>query len=124
MRNVGVPALLLQAPCQMRRECLTRRDRATYIWHCLNGRRIEFRRWDKNVPNSQLVADKYVVEAQKLARYWATDYDWRKCEAKLNALPQFITTIDGLDIPLHSRSVEECESVAGHHHARLARFDY
>ncbi|MGO8699464.1 MAG: epoxide hydrolase family protein [Limisphaerales bacterium] len=35
---------------------------------------------------------------QKLARYWATDYDWRKCEAKLNALPQFITTIDGVDI--------------------------
>jgi pimeloyl-ACP methyl ester carboxylesterase len=35
---------------------------------------------------------------QGLATYWATDYDWRKCEAKLNALPQFITTIDGLDI--------------------------
>ena len=35
---------------------------------------------------------------QKLARYWATDYDWRKIEAKLNALPQFMTTIDGLDI--------------------------
>ena len=30
---------------------------------------------------------------QKLARYWATDYDWRKCEAKLNALPRFVTTI-------------------------------
>src|SRR5262245_12366210 len=35
---------------------------------------------------------------RELARYWATDYDWRKCEAKLNALPQFITEIDGLDI--------------------------
>jgi Epoxide hydrolase N terminus len=35
---------------------------------------------------------------QELARYWATDYDWRKCEAKLNALPQFMTEIDGLDI--------------------------
>src|SRR5262245_31102961 len=35
---------------------------------------------------------------QKLARYWATDYDWRKIEAKLNSLPQFITEIDGLDI--------------------------
>ena len=33
---------------------------------------------------------------QKLAHYWATDYDWRKVEAKLNALPQFITEIDGL----------------------------
>jgi hypothetical protein len=42
---------------------------------------------------------------QKLARYWATEYDWRKVEAKLNALPQFITTIDGLDIHfIHVRS--------------------
>jgi len=35
---------------------------------------------------------------QALARYWGTEYDWRKCEARLNALPQFITEIDGLDI--------------------------
>ena len=35
---------------------------------------------------------------EEIARYWGTDYDWRKCEAKLNALPQFITTIDGLDV--------------------------
>jgi pimeloyl-ACP methyl ester carboxylesterase len=42
---------------------------------------------------------------QKLARYWATDYDWRKVEARLNALPQFITEIDGLDIHfIHVRS--------------------
>src|SRR5271155_1980971 len=42
---------------------------------------------------------------QELARYWATDYDWRKLEAKLNALPQFITEIDGLDIHFfHVRS--------------------
>jgi pimeloyl-ACP methyl ester carboxylesterase len=42
---------------------------------------------------------------QALARHWATDYDWRKCEAKLNALPQFITEIDGLDIHfIHVRS--------------------
>ena len=45
---------------------------------------------------------------QELARYWATDYDWRKCEAKLNALPQFITEIDGLDIHfIHVRSKHE-----------------
>ena len=45
---------------------------------------------------------------QNLARYWATDYDWRKCEAKLNALPQFITEIDGLDIHfIHVRSKHE-----------------
>ena len=42
---------------------------------------------------------------QKLARYWGTDYDWRKVEARLNALPQFITNIDGLDIHfIHVRS--------------------
>ncbi len=42
---------------------------------------------------------------QELARYWTADYDWRRCEAKLNALPQFITEIDGLDIHfIHVRS--------------------
>jgi hypothetical protein len=35
---------------------------------------------------------------QKLAKYWANDYDWRKCEAKLKAVPPFITEIDGMDI--------------------------
>jgi pimeloyl-ACP methyl ester carboxylesterase len=45
---------------------------------------------------------------QKLARHWATDYDWRRCEAELNALPQFITEIDGLDIHfIHVRSQHE-----------------
>src|ERR671910_1444165 len=45
---------------------------------------------------------------QKLARYWSTDYDWRKIEAKLNAMPQFITKIDGLDIHfIHVRSKHE-----------------
>jgi pimeloyl-ACP methyl ester carboxylesterase len=45
---------------------------------------------------------------QSLARYWATEYDWRKCEARLNALPQFITEIDGLDIHfIHARSKHE-----------------
>src|SRR6185503_15131906 len=39
-----------------------------------------------------------LATVQELARYWATDYDWRKCEAKLNALPQFKTEIDGVDI--------------------------
>src|SRR5204862_6116800 len=45
---------------------------------------------------------------QKLAHYWATEYDWRKVEARLNALPQFVTTIDGLDIHfIHVRSKHE-----------------
>ena len=45
---------------------------------------------------------------QELARYWATDYDWRTCEAKLNALPHFMTEIDGLPIHfIHARSKHE-----------------
>ena len=49
-----------------------------------------------------------LATVQALARYWATDYDWRKCEAKLNALPQFMTEIDGLDIHfIHVRSKHE-----------------
>jgi pimeloyl-ACP methyl ester carboxylesterase len=68
-------------------------------------RRILATRW----PEKELVTDQsqgvQLAMAQALARYWATDYDWRKCEAKLNALPQFITEIDGLDIHfIHVRS--------------------
>ena len=45
---------------------------------------------------------------QELARYWASDYDWRRCEARLNALPQFVTEIDGLNIHfVHVRSKHE-----------------
>ena len=68
-------------------------------------RRINATRW----PDRETVTDSsqgvQLATMQKLARYWATDYDWRKVEAKLNALPQFITTIDGLDIHfIHVRS--------------------
>ena len=60
-------------------------------------------------PERELVADTsqgvQLATMQKLARYWAADYDWRKIEARLNALPQFVTTIDGLDIHfIHVRS--------------------
>ncbi|MFE0509114.1 epoxide hydrolase N-terminal domain-containing protein, partial [Streptomyces sp. NPDC058964] len=49
-----------------------------------------------------------LATVQKLARYWAEEYDWRKVEAKLNSYPQFITEIDGLDIHfLHVRSKHE-----------------
>ena len=49
-----------------------------------------------------------LATVQKLARYWATDYDWRKVEARLNAVPNFITEIDGLDIHfIHVRSKHE-----------------
>jgi pimeloyl-ACP methyl ester carboxylesterase len=68
-------------------------------------RRIEATRW----PEKETVADQSqgvpLATMQALAHYWATDYDWRKCEARLNALPQFITEIDGLDIHfIHVRS--------------------
>lgn len=70
-------------------------------------RRIKATRW----PDREQVADAtqgvQLATMQALARYWATDYDWRKCEARLNALPQFITTIDGLDIHfIHVKSKE------------------
>ena len=49
-----------------------------------------------------------MATTQALATYWATDYDWRKCEAKLNAIPQFVTEIDGQDIHfIHVRSQHE-----------------
>src|ERR687898_1329918 len=49
-----------------------------------------------------------LATVEKLARYWATEYDWRKVEARLNALPQFISEIDGLDIHfIHVRSKHE-----------------
>jgi pimeloyl-ACP methyl ester carboxylesterase len=65
-----------------------------------------------NWPEQETVADQSqgvpLAMIQKLARYWMTDYDWRKCEASLNALPQFITEIDGLDIHfIHARSQYE-----------------
>ena len=63
-------------------------------------------------PERETVADSSqgvpLATMQELARYWATDYDWRKVEAKLNALPQFVTEIDGLDIHfIHVRSRHE-----------------
>jgi pimeloyl-ACP methyl ester carboxylesterase len=68
-------------------------------------RRIAATNW----PEKETVADESqgvpLAMIQTLARYWMTDYDWRKCEARLNALPQFITEIDGLDIHfIHVRS--------------------
>ena len=68
-------------------------------------RRIVATRW----PEKETVADHSqgvpLAMVRELARYWATDYDWRKGEAKLNAVPQFVTTIDGLDIHfMHARS--------------------
>jgi pimeloyl-ACP methyl ester carboxylesterase len=68
-------------------------------------RRVNATRW----PERETVADDSqgvrLAMLQELARYWGTDYDWRKCEGNLNALPNFITGIDGLDIHfIHVRS--------------------
>jgi pimeloyl-ACP methyl ester carboxylesterase len=71
-------------------------------------RRIAATRW----PSKELVGDRsqgvQLATLQALARYWTTDYDWRKAEAKLNALPQFKTEIDGVEIHfIHVRSKHE-----------------
>jgi pimeloyl-ACP methyl ester carboxylesterase len=63
-------------------------------------------------PERETVTDQsqgvQLATIQKLARYWGTEYDWRKCEAKLKALPHFTTEIDGLDIHfIHVRSKHE-----------------
>jgi pimeloyl-ACP methyl ester carboxylesterase len=68
-------------------------------------RRIAATRW----PDQETVKDRsqgaQLAQFQELVRYWGTDHDWRKVEAKLNALPQFVTTIDGVDVHfIHVRS--------------------
>jgi pimeloyl-ACP methyl ester carboxylesterase len=61
-------------------------------------RRIDATRW----PTKELVDDRsqgvQLATMHELTRYWTTDYDWRRCESRLNALPQFVTEIDGLDV--------------------------
>jgi pimeloyl-ACP methyl ester carboxylesterase len=71
-------------------------------------RRLSATRW----PTNELVADRsqgvQAAPLRELTRYWATEYDWRQCEARLNALPQFTTEIDGVDIHfIHVRSAHE-----------------
>jgi hypothetical protein len=71
-------------------------------------RRVNATRW----PERETVTDDSqgvpLAMMQDLAAYWGTEYDWAKCEAKLNALPNFLTEIDGLDIHfLHVRSRHE-----------------
>ena len=71
-------------------------------------RRVAATKW----PERETVADAtqgvQLATIKELARYWATDHDWRKVEARLNALPQFMTEIDGLDIHfIHVRSKHE-----------------
>jgi Epoxide hydrolase N terminus len=70
--------------------------------------RIGAMRW----PSRELVGDRsqgvQLATLQELARYWTSAYDWRRCEARLNAMPQFMTTIDGVEIHfIHLRSRHE-----------------
>ncbi|MGE0406305.1 MAG: epoxide hydrolase family protein [Candidatus Korobacteraceae bacterium] len=71
-------------------------------------RRILATRWPERETVNDATQGVQLATMQKVAQYWGTEYDWRKCEAKLNAVPQFITEIDGLDIHfLHVRSKHE-----------------
>jgi hypothetical protein len=71
-------------------------------------RRVNATRWPERETVSDGSQGVPLATMQDLARYRGADYDWRKCEAKLNALPQFITEIDGLDIHfIHVRSQHE-----------------
>ena len=70
--------------------------------------RVQATRWPERETVSDDSQGARLAMMQELARYWGTDYDWRACEAKLNALPNFITEIDGLDIHfIHVRSQRE-----------------
>src|SRR6185503_5721149 len=71
-------------------------------------RRLEATRW----PTKELVEDRsqgvQLATLRELVRYWTAEYDWRRCEERLNALPQFTTEIDGVDIHfIHVRSRHE-----------------
>src|SRR3989442_5666826 len=68
-------------------------------------RRISATKWPERETVTDATQGVQLATIQALARYWATEYDWRKIEAKMKALPQFMTEIDGLDIHfIHVRS--------------------
>ena len=71
-------------------------------------RRINNTKWPDRETVTDATQGVQLATTQALARYWGAEYDWRRCEAKLNALPQFITKIEGLDIHfIHVRSKHE-----------------
>jgi len=71
-------------------------------------KRINATRWPERETVADVSQGTQLATMQKLAKYWANDYDWRKCEAKLKALPHFITEIDGMDIHfIHVQSKHE-----------------
>ena len=87
-------------------------------------RRIAETRW----PDKETVTDNsqgnQLAKLQEIVRYWGTNYDWRKMEARLNALPMFMTEIDGVDIHFIHVEIPSRECLAADHHARLARFGH
>ena len=71
-------------------------------------RRVEATRWPERETVTDTTQGVQLDTMKALARYWTTEHDWRKCEAKLNSFPQFITAIDGLDIHfIHVKSKHE-----------------
>jgi pimeloyl-ACP methyl ester carboxylesterase len=71
-------------------------------------RRVAATKWPEREQVSDATQGVQLATTQKLAQYWATQHDWRKCEAKINAVPNFITEINGLDIHfIHVRSKHE-----------------
>jgi pimeloyl-ACP methyl ester carboxylesterase len=80
-------------------------------------RRISTTRWPERETVSDQSQGPQLATMQKLARYWATEYDWRKVETRLNAVPNFITEIDGLDIHfihVHSRHENALPMIVTH----------
>ena len=71
-------------------------------------RRINATKWPEREPVADAPQGVQLATLQKLVRFWGTEYDWRPCEARLNAVPNFITEIDGLDVHfIHVRSKHE-----------------
>ena len=87
-------------------------------------RRINATRWPEREQVTDASQGVQLATMQKLARYWATEHDWRKCEARLNALPQLRHRDRRARHSLHSRSLEARECVADDRHARMARLDH
>ena len=80
-------------------------------------RRIAATKWPARETVNDATQGVQLATIRKLANYWEKDYDWRKCEAKLNALPQFVTTIDGLDIHfihVHSKNPNALPLIVTH----------
>jgi pimeloyl-ACP methyl ester carboxylesterase len=85
-----------------------------FQYHCPDAKLVELRKriaatqWPERETVGDTSQGVQIATMQKLARYWAVQHDWRRCEARLNALPQFLTEIDGLDIHfIHVRSKHE-----------------